>query len=112
MAGIYSVLRDKEQAFAWLEKIYLARSNGMPAFGVDPRIGPLRGDPRFADLLRRIGFPNKHCSMVFGFSESKPRLRNSVRPIAKKRNEAGLRLRDRHPSKPRVRVEPNKFAAM
>jgi hypothetical protein len=47
---------NKEQAFAWLEKAYTQRANSMMLLKVDPVYDPLRGDPRFQSLLRRMGF--------------------------------------------------------
>jgi len=46
---------DKEQAFMWLERAYLQHANMMTTLKVDPVYDPLRGDPRFQDLLRRVG---------------------------------------------------------
>jgi serine/threonine-protein kinase len=46
---------NNDQAIAWLEKGYAAHSNGLTAIKVDPLYDPLRGDPRFQDLLRRVG---------------------------------------------------------
>jgi len=54
-ARIYAGLGDKEQAFTWLEKAYEERSSGLYLLNVDPIWDPLRSDPRFNDLLRRIG---------------------------------------------------------
>ena len=54
-ARIYAGLGDKEQAFAWLEKAYEERSSGLYLLNVDPIWDSLRSDPRFNDLLRRIG---------------------------------------------------------
>ena len=47
----------KEQALAWLEKAYQERSGGLRYLKMDPRYDPLRSDPRFQDLLRRLHFP-------------------------------------------------------
>jgi len=47
---------NKDSAFVWLEKAYLQRSSGLNALKVDPLYDPLRSDPRFANLLRRMGF--------------------------------------------------------
>jgi hypothetical protein len=52
---VYIGLGDKDQAFAWLEKGYEERSNHLAFFKVSPMVDKLRSDPRFADLLRRIG---------------------------------------------------------
>jgi tetratricopeptide (TPR) repeat protein len=56
-AQIYAGLGDNEQALAWLEKAYNERSVWITFSKVDPRFDPLRSDPRFQDLQRRIGFP-------------------------------------------------------
>jgi tetratricopeptide (TPR) repeat protein len=52
----YIGLGDKEQALAWLEKAYDRHSNTMATLKVNPIYDPLRGDPRFRDLLRRVEF--------------------------------------------------------
>ncbi len=57
MAQAYVGLGQKEEAFQWLEKAYRDRSSCMPYLKMEPRFDPLRSDPRFQDLLRRVGFP-------------------------------------------------------
>jgi TolB-like protein/Tfp pilus assembly protein PilF len=52
---IYAGLGEKEQAFAWLDKACAGRSWPLPNLKFDPRFDSLRSDPRFADLVRRIG---------------------------------------------------------
>jgi TolB-like protein/DNA-binding winged helix-turn-helix (wHTH) protein/Flp pilus assembly protein TadD len=56
MAQIYTGLGEKDKAFEWLEKGYERRSLGLGGVGlkVDPVYDPLRSDPRFANLLRRM----------------------------------------------------------
>jgi len=54
-ARIYAGLGDKERAFAWLETGYEERAAPLFYLKVDPIWDPLRSDPRFNDLLRRIG---------------------------------------------------------
>jgi eukaryotic-like serine/threonine-protein kinase len=55
MAEIFAQLGKKDQAFAWLERAYKERSFMMLYLKVAPNLDPLRSDPRFADLLRRVG---------------------------------------------------------
>jgi len=54
-AYIYARLGDKEQALAWLEKACEERSGPVYYLKVDAAWDPLRSDPRFNDLLRRVG---------------------------------------------------------
>jgi tetratricopeptide (TPR) repeat protein len=56
MAHIYVGRREKGKAFEWLEKGYERHSLGLAGVDlkVDPLWDPLRSDPRFADLLRRM----------------------------------------------------------
>jgi serine/threonine-protein kinase len=55
IARIYVGLNDKEKAFAWLQKTYDEHSDHLLFLRVDPIYDPLRGDPRFAELVRSIG---------------------------------------------------------
>jgi hypothetical protein len=57
MALFYARLEEKDQAFSWLEKAYAARAYELLYLKVGPEWDNLRGDPRFEDLLRRIGMP-------------------------------------------------------
>ena len=56
-ALLYSDCGRKDEAFTWLEKAYKRRSHYLIFVEVDPAFDSLHGDPRFADLLRRIGLP-------------------------------------------------------
>ena len=56
MAEIFAQLGEKDQAFATLERAYEERSVMMMYLKSAPNLDPLRSDPRFADLLRRVGF--------------------------------------------------------
>jgi len=51
----FSGLGRTEEAFAWLEKAFEARSSFMPWLRLDPALDPLRPDERFSDLVRRVG---------------------------------------------------------
>jgi hypothetical protein len=57
VAADYARLGDKDKAFLWLERAWNERS-GWAFLEVQPEWDSLRSDPRFADLLRRIGFPD------------------------------------------------------
>ena len=51
----YLGLGDNEQALAWLERAYEEQSNMLQLIKVHPYFDPLRGDPRFVDLVHRVG---------------------------------------------------------
>jgi TolB-like protein/DNA-binding winged helix-turn-helix (wHTH) protein/Tfp pilus assembly protein PilF len=53
--NVYIGLGDKDKAFEWLERAFQERSNYVAYLKVFPIADPLRSDPRFADLLRRVG---------------------------------------------------------
>jgi tetratricopeptide (TPR) repeat protein len=55
VALIYIGLGDKDQAFVWLDKAYEERCDYLVYLPTDPMADPIRGDPRFAALLERLG---------------------------------------------------------
>ena len=58
IAFIYSSLGELDEAFSWQEKAYQERDASLAWLKVAPESDALRADPRFADLLRRMNFPD------------------------------------------------------
>jgi serine/threonine-protein kinase len=56
-AVVHVGLGEHDQALNWLEKAYEERFNRLAYLRREPVWDPLRADPRFADLLRRINLP-------------------------------------------------------
>ena len=56
IAKLHARIADADQAFYWLEKAYAEHAPSMVELKVDPMLDPLRSDPRYIDLLRRLGF--------------------------------------------------------
>ena len=57
LVNAYLGLGDYEQTFSWLERAYKEHSPILQYIKVHPFFDPLRGDPRFANLVRRVGLP-------------------------------------------------------
>ncbi len=57
IAELYADLGDKDQAFRWLSTAYQERDNSMVALKTDFLFDPIRSDPRFAELVRKVGLP-------------------------------------------------------
>jgi TolB-like protein len=56
-AAVYAALGEKDQAFHWLEQAYQQRCPTLIWLQAQRQWDPLRSDPRFQDLLRRMNFP-------------------------------------------------------
>jgi serine/threonine protein kinase/tetratricopeptide (TPR) repeat protein len=57
MARYYGLMGDRDQAFEWLEKGYAERSSRMEYMKTEDYLEPFRSDPRYIDLLKRVGLP-------------------------------------------------------
>jgi serine/threonine-protein kinase len=57
IAVVYAGLGDKEQSISWLQKGYEERDEDMMYMKIEPVLDPIRPDPRFRELIRRLGFP-------------------------------------------------------
>jgi Flp pilus assembly protein TadD len=57
IAVLYADLGDKDQAFRWLNTACHERDSSLEGLKTDFLLDPLRSDPRFAELVRKVGLP-------------------------------------------------------
>jgi serine/threonine protein kinase len=57
IAQLYAELRDKDQVFRWLNTAYQEHDGSLLNLKTDFLLDPLRPDPRFAELVRKVGLP-------------------------------------------------------
>jgi TolB-like protein len=57
VATVHAFRGEKDEAFQWLDRAYSQRDGGMAMIKYDPFLAPLRGDPRYAAMLRKLGLP-------------------------------------------------------
>jgi len=57
VAAVYAARGEPDEAFAWLEKAFEQRDVWLSFLAVHRYWDPLRGDPRFTSLVKRIGLP-------------------------------------------------------
>jgi serine/threonine-protein kinase len=60
LATYHAALGEKDKAFEELYKSFEKRESVVPFIKIDPRLDPLRDDPRFNDLMKRVGFTNSN----------------------------------------------------
>lgn len=64
IAAIYAGLDEKGEAFAYLNKAYEQREQGLAVMNREPMFDALRSDPRFQDLLRRMNLPSAPATIA------------------------------------------------
>jgi hypothetical protein len=55
----YTGCGQKDLAFEWFEKALEDRSGWLTNLNIEPGLDPIRSDPRFQDLVRRVGLPSQ-----------------------------------------------------
>jgi serine/threonine protein kinase/tetratricopeptide (TPR) repeat protein len=57
IAALYADLGDKDHAFEWLSTAYQEHDENLLALRTDTALDSLHSDPRYAELVRKVGFP-------------------------------------------------------
>jgi TolB-like protein/DNA-binding winged helix-turn-helix (wHTH) protein len=58
IAEVYAFRNQSDEAFAWLDRAYVQRDDGLISTKVEPLLKSLHNDPRFAAFLKKLNFPN------------------------------------------------------
>src|SRR4029450_9570353 len=56
IAAVYAGRGGRDHAFEWLDRAYDQHDSGMPRLRYDPTLASLHDDPRFAALVKKMGF--------------------------------------------------------
>ncbi|MGH9971980.1 MAG: protein kinase domain-containing protein [Pyrinomonadaceae bacterium] len=67
-AHLYTALGNREAAFKSLEKAFEVRDEWLIWLGTDPQLDDLRSDPRFSDLLKRVGLKGNEAARAIHYS--------------------------------------------
>jgi len=59
VALVYAALEEKDEAFEWLEKSYQKHEESLCSIGIDPKFDSIRDDPRFKEIMKKIGLVSK-----------------------------------------------------
>ncbi len=57
IAEVYAWRGEQEKAFEWLDRAYAQRDSGLPFVKSDPLLAKLHGDPRYAEMLKKMNLP-------------------------------------------------------
>lgn len=68
IALIHTALGETDQAFEWLDKAIENHDEWLLWLGVEPKLDPLRSDPRFADALKRVGLKGDEANRAVHYS--------------------------------------------
>jgi len=59
VALVYAALGETDEAFEWLEKSYQKHEESLCSIGIDPKFDSIRDDPRFNEILKKVGLSSK-----------------------------------------------------
>jgi len=59
VALVYAALGETDEAFEWLEKSYRKHEESLCSIGIDPKFDSIRDDPRFNEILKKVGLSSK-----------------------------------------------------
>jgi hypothetical protein len=62
VALVYAALGETDEAFVWLEKSFQKHEESLCSIGIDPKFDSIRDDPRFNEILKKIGLSSKSYS--------------------------------------------------
>jgi TolB-like protein/class 3 adenylate cyclase/lipoprotein NlpI len=62
VALVYAALGETDEAFEWLEKSFQKHEESLCSIGIDPKFDSIRDDPRFNEILKKIGLSSKSYS--------------------------------------------------